>query len=475
MIGFLEKQLERQIALVCLLSMDVSDTNDLAKELGVTDKTIVTDIDNFNTTCFPAYIEIDQYKGVTLKMPGHLNLDDIFVKILNISVNIRILKCAFIEEPTLSDIAAKLFLSKTSVRRSIAKINTYFAKEKKDVKISIDTKVTITGNEIQVRKLFSSMFREIYKEKDLPHFETIYKMLKRCLKKQENPNSSASKMIHAVYYIFTSVIRIGNNHLIPEENLIDKPHVVQSILSTIQEDTVFCTTMDQKYKFAVNQKNVSNILSSYISLLFANPKDIDNYTFQKIGLLIKQFYFLLDIEEPATAEKIVYFSNFIDFYKELTIFRISYTDIFYNKILKERPRIWKAYQNALVISNLTHIRKNDFLYKELLLELMVSSKRLLYQVEPKLKEKSILVLSSQEAGVSLLYKNLILNKYPFFKTIDIYKEDIFTLDYYLINQYDLVLTDLSLNSSRVSSEILKISKVPTRSFWSNLEKLLYSS
>lgn len=134
MIGFLEKQLERQIALVCLLSMDVSDTNDLAKELGVTDKTIVTDIDNFNTTCFPAYIEIDQYKGVTLKMPGHLNLDDIFVKILNISVNIRILKCAFIEEPTLSDIAAKLFLSKTSVRRSIAKINTYFAKEKKTSK-----------------------------------------------------------------------------------------------------------------------------------------------------------------------------------------------------------------------------------------------------------------------------------------------------------------------------------------------------
>ncbi|WP_270269818.1 hypothetical protein [Enterococcus lactis] len=47
MVGFLEKQLERQIMLICLLSMDMAEINDLAEELKVTDKTIIADIDNF--------------------------------------------------------------------------------------------------------------------------------------------------------------------------------------------------------------------------------------------------------------------------------------------------------------------------------------------------------------------------------------------------------------------------------------------
>ena len=54
MVGFLEKQLERQIMLICLLSMDMAEINDLAEELKVTDKTIIADIDNFNSSCFPA-------------------------------------------------------------------------------------------------------------------------------------------------------------------------------------------------------------------------------------------------------------------------------------------------------------------------------------------------------------------------------------------------------------------------------------
>ena len=78
-------------------------------------------------------------------------------------------------------------------------------------------------------------------------------------------------------------------------------------------------------------------------------------------------------------------------------------------------------------------------------------------IEPKIQEKSILVLSTQEVGLALLYKKLILNSILFFKNIDIYeKKDIFAIDYQIVNKYDLVLTDLSLNFERITSEILKI-------------------
>lgn len=473
--GFLEKQLERQIALVSLLSMDVSDINDLVQELKVTDKTIMTDIDNFNTTCFPAYIEMNQYKEITLKIPGNLNLDDIFVQILNNSIYIEILKHIFISEPSLADISAKLFLSKTSVRRIITKINAYFSKERADIQILLEEKLEIVGDELYIRKLFSGMFKEIYREKDLPYFENIYKMVKRCLKTQEKKNVSSSKIIYTVYYIYTSIIRIGNRHYIPEEELADRPEIVHSILNTIQNDTVFCTLMNQNYKFVINQKNVANILSPHLSLLFANQEEKDEYALKKIELFLKHFYFLTKIDEAVDKEKILHFADFISFYKELTVFKVSYADIFYNKIVKSKSKIWEAYQSALIISNLSYVKKNELLHKELLLELIVSSSELLHLVEPKLEEKSILLLSSQEVGLSILYKNLILNKYPFFKTIDIYEKDVFTLDYSFINKYDLILTDVNLNFSRLSSTILKISKVPTQAFWTNFETFLYSS
>ncbi|WP_347078254.1 helix-turn-helix domain-containing protein, partial [Bacteroides stercoris] len=212
----MEKQLERQIMLICLLSMDMAEINDLAEELKVTDKTIIADIDNFNSSCFPAYIEVNQYKEVTLKIPSNLNLDDIFIKILNNSIYIEVLKYILISEPSLTEISAKLFLSKTSVRRIITKINTYFSKERLDIQIILTTRLQIIlttrlqiiGDEIYIRKFFSSMFKEICKEKDLPYFEMIYKMLKRCLIKQGR-DASSSKIIYTVYYIFTSIIRIG--------------------------------------------------------------------------------------------------------------------------------------------------------------------------------------------------------------------------------------------------------------------------
>ena len=167
--------------------------------------------------------------------------------------------------------------------------------------------------------------------------------------------------------------------------------------------------------------------------------------------------------------------DYINFYKELMIFKVSYADIFYQKMMKTNPKIWQAYHLALATSELHFIEQSELLHKDLFLELIISSPQLLRMIEPKIQEKSILVLSTQEVGLALLYKKLILNKYPFFKNIDIYEKDIFAIDYQIVNKYDLVLTDLSLNFERITSEILKISKVPTPIFWTNFEECLYSS
>ena len=474
MMGLLEKQLERQFALLYMLNTESSNVNELAKKLNITDKTLIADIEHFNDSCYPVHIGINLYKEVTLTIPKNINLDDIFTKILNHSINVKILKYIVISEPTLTEISNALFLSKTSIRRIVSKINTYFFNENIDIKIDLQTKLIIVGNETEIRRLFASMFKEMYRVKGFIYFDTIHQILRRCLK-THNKTASAPKIIYSVYYIFISIIRIGNNHFVPEKELTDKESVVNTILSVIQNDTVFATLMNQKYRFHVNKNNVANILSSYFGLLFADDENEHKHSFMpaKIEKFLTHFYSVLNIQKTISKSNVDYFFNYINFYKELMVFKVSYADIFYKKTIQNNPNIWQAYQRALAFSGLNFIKKNELLHKDLLLELLISSSQLLRMVEPKVKEKSILVLSSQEMGVSLLYKNIILNKYPFFKNIDIYEKDIFSIDYQLVNQYDLILTDLSLNLERITAEILKISKVPTPIFWTNLEACLY--
>ena len=85
-----------------------------------------------------------------------------------------------------------------------------------------------------------------------------------------------------------------------------------------------------------------------------------------------------------------------------------------------------------------------------------------------------MIISYQEERILSFYKQLLLKKLPALHSIDTYKGNIFKLDYQEINQYDLILTDIELNKSRITTQMLKISKVPISSFWNNLEEILYT-
>ena len=126
-LNILEKTSERQVKLALLLGMSSIECNTLTKQLNVTKKTLLSDIVFFNHTYSPVVVKIDQYQIITLKMPNDMNLEDLIKKILNHSTNVQILKTIFINEPVLSKLAETLFLSETSIRRIIFKINEYFS------------------------------------------------------------------------------------------------------------------------------------------------------------------------------------------------------------------------------------------------------------------------------------------------------------------------------------------------------------
>ncbi|EPH98286.1 M protein trans-acting positive regulator [Enterococcus faecalis 13-SD-W-01] len=473
--SILEKSSERQIRLALLLSMDHWNADSLADKIGVSKKTLMTDISAFNFSYVPAYITVTKHSQTILKLPPHLNLEDIIKKILNESAHINVLKMIFMEQPTLTALSKALYLSKASIRRIIIRINHYFQHKQLPITLSLDPNVQITGDEIYIRQFFCSMFRELYTPKQLPCFDMIATLLNRYFKKKEKTTEITTyKRIFGIYYLFTSIIRIGQGHLTADSQSLSNFENIELFYEIAKNNTVFSSTVQKKYNFCVNRQTISNLLSSNIQLLFLDDIPCSESDLHHLKAFTDYFYALLDIHDSLTPEHISQLQLFITFYKELQLFKTCYIELFFDTILKDHVDILHSYENSIVKFGFYTIKKKQLLYEELLLELITLSPALLNRLIPKTKIDTVLLLSYQEKRVSSLYKQLLLKKFPRLDRIDIYTDNVFTVDYRLLNDYDLVLTDVELETSKLATKILKISKIPTTSFWNNLEMLFHT-
>src|SRR5699024_6873542 len=142
------------VTLLYLLNTSSSNLNKLASKLTITDKTLIADIEHFNDSYFPVHIEVNNHKEVSLTIPNNVNLDDIFVKILNNSINFKLLKYLVIYEPALTELAQSLFLSKTSIRRILSKIDNDCYPDAIHIHLELQARLPVVGNETVLRRLF---------------------------------------------------------------------------------------------------------------------------------------------------------------------------------------------------------------------------------------------------------------------------------------------------------------------------------
>lgn len=472
-LNILEKTSERQVKLALLLGMSSIECNTLTKQLNVTKKTLLSDIVFFNHTYSPVVVKIDQYQIITLKMPNDMNLEDLIKKILNHSTNVQILKTIFINEPVLSKLAETLFLSETSIRRIIFKINEYFSERNWPIMIKVASQLQITGDESFIRHFFCSMFREIYTPQQLPHFDYIFDLLQRYHNKNHTFSSVITyKLILNSYYFYTSIIRIGQRHII-DYPLKKETESERLFFDLLTKSTVLCSIIEKKYNFSITKSNVHNLLSSYSHLYFFNSKNDELMEQKKLQNLVHSFYRYMGIDITLSPNDIQRLNDFIHFNERLQSFKTTYIDLLSQTFIKESEKLLSAYEKSIEQAGLTEIKENQLLYEELFLELITLSPQLLSTLLPYKKHLSIVIVSYQEERILSFYKQLLLKKFPSLYKIDMYQENIFSVDYVKINQYDLILTDIELNQTKISTNMLKISKIPTSAFWSNLKELLY--
>lgn len=471
--NMLEKTSERQLKLALLLGMAAIDCSTLAEQLGVTKKTLLTDIAFFNHTYAPVCINTDKYQVASLLLPPEINLEDLIKQIFNQSTNIQMLQMIFEVEPTLSKLANKLYLSETSIRRIIANINTYFCEINAPLSIHISSKLKIIGDESYIRQFFCSMFREQYTPQQLPHFYHIFDVLQRYYKKQATHQTiSTYKVIINSFYLYTAIIRIGQGHLISENkgNPINDP----SFFEIIKNNTVFCSIIEKEYGFNVTTTTVSNLLDKKIYFPCVQSALSSQGEYQRIRQFSEYFYRSLSQDFSLNQEGIQKLSELINYNKNRQFFKTTYLQILSEILFTHSPQILKAYNQAIDHAGLMMIKRNQLLYEELLLELISLSPALLTTVFPYKKKVSILIVSYQEERTLALYKQLLFKKIPAIHRIHTYTDNIFQVNYDTVNQYDLVLTDIELNQAKTKAKMIKISKIPTTSFWNNIETVLYT-
>lgn len=474
-ITMLEKLSERQLRLAMLLSMDSFYLEDLAKKIAVTKKTLLSDIAAFNFVHSPASIHIDEHQKVSLRLPCEYNLESITSTILKHSSHIQLLKIILMQEPCIAKLADQLFLSTASIRRIIMFLNESFQKRGFLFRIHTTPYVHIQGEERQIRFFYCSLFEEIYTPDQLPHYQILSAAIKRYMKLYPPLNKlSVHKQLFLIYYFLISIIRIGKKHKLSDQ-LKSQPLEmdIDLFFERTKNNVTFCSVMEKNYHFYLTKETASELLRPISQMIHFASVKAPAHEIKKLRNLSQNFYRSLSTDTMLSDQQLNYLYHLISFKKEFLPFLTNSFKQFFVIVLNSDPLILSFYEQALVEENYSFILTNRLLYEELLKELVLLSPALIDRIIPKKKTYTVMILSSQEPKVCFLYKELLTKKFPEIKEIKEYQDSFFDLNYRLINQYDLVLTDFPLDRNQLNTKIIKISNFPAYSFWENIEAILH--
>ncbi|AMC94120.1 hypothetical protein AOC36_09000 [Erysipelothrix larvae] len=165
MINLLSKRDQRIVQILDYL-VDTRKTSlqALSKGSNVPERTLWGDIKRINEMCEPTQI-VSTSEGVELYIPSEYNERYLFDKILEESVELRVLEDIFLQKVwSIGGLAERLFLSEVTVRRLIQQINKGL--EKFNIQISSNP-LEIKGDTKAIIQLFTIFFLEKYNRVNL--------------------------------------------------------------------------------------------------------------------------------------------------------------------------------------------------------------------------------------------------------------------------------------------------------------------
>ncbi|EEM80231.1 helix-turn-helix domain-containing protein [Bacillus thuringiensis] len=276
--SILNKNLRRQLQFLELLyeqdgwhTLGVS-----AQKLNCSERILRDDIKLINQEFKPFQIETS-IKGIILTYPTHYSADFIYQKVLSLSPEFSFMEHIFFNESSdIETIAEELFLSASTLRRIITKLNLYL----KQYEIQIITNpCKIIGNEQNIRSIIVHFFYEKYGVTHNPFKEKQIKVLDQLFMyfaKKNQIQLNFPDLIRIRYWTMVNMIRLQHDHTktIPENfsNLLNM---------SIFENTSFCQLFQDTFHIEFNKDTVFQLFSIFFNDHYA-------FTYQQLETMLRK-------------------------------------------------------------------------------------------------------------------------------------------------------------------------------------------
>ena len=475
--GIIEKQLSRILKIIMFLSISKKTIESLSESLDVNEKTIRSDIEYFNSEQCDNHIFIDELKCAKLEVHQEVNVFELCQSILKKSFNISVLCQIIKDEPTIKQISETNFISVTSVRRVIEKINSCFEENHLAMELvkQDNKRIKLIGDELLIREMATAMFSDVFSQEEYDEYKWLSEELVNYF------NKCDLKMTQEVHkrltlHMVVSIYRIRKGCLLSEEIISGacNDKFIQIFCENIEKNISFTSRLESKFRIKISKDYVEQLfhfslesIGSKKILLKDSLNELEMDQYNKCLNFIQDFMKEMALSEDVQSQLLVQTFKMVNFPQRINAFQIDINSIFYERIKKNNSELIARFESCLE----EHQFPESFIkyesYKSaLFLSYFMLSDELMEVVEKSISEKSILILSEDDRRVEIMYKKMIIKKFPHLTNVICYSDLPPSEQQKAITQYDLVLSDKWITDV----DYIRISNVPTMLFWQNFKK-----
>lgn len=446
---------------------------DLGDELNVSFKTLKRDIEYARLILYPIDIKVSGNKGVKLVIPSNYSITYLYTALLSASLEFRFLEKIFLcETYTVDELAEELFISSSSLRRMVGRMNEVLQEEEMEINLN---PVQIIGNELRIYNLIAYYVLERYFFKKTIFTKAQIEAAKDLIAfalKQSHVELDYRSRERLELYILVQLTRMKHDHFVVSETNLNRKNIFLDVDTTVikkklkdsfgkefsNQDLLqlFAIFLDGKWTFGYNQ------LLEY-SKVNPNLKQAK----EKFEELFESIAFKYKIEQTSREELLVHLCNIRmqddgayhtlydnlspivthfkhDYFEGIEFIRLKLIEIFPDEELKEYKL--NAYISILII----HWDKFFFELERKVIPLKIG---FVYIVEEKYRK---LILDE----ISYRFKNRF--------TIKVINDDSLGDIEKVKNQCDLILTNIP-GIDIPGLEVICFPIYPKEKDWSRLE------
>ncbi|MGX7030834.1 helix-turn-helix domain-containing protein [Vagococcus zengguangii] len=418
--------------------------------------------------------------SIELKSDHRENSLLIAKRIIGESLNITLLLSILYKKYNLSELAERLFITKSTVIYKVEQLNEYFKNQELEIEIIYldNESYEIVGEEWEIRHFFKILLLEIDYYDIYLQNKPIFKEIHEQLDNHFNEHYTQNEALTVDTYVFIGLRRASRGFYlfdsfeeVPKEVRIE----LEYLFEHLKKKTPFVSFLESKYLVKFDLLLLANIIPiEYLyEIMYLNGNfEIGDPLESSVGNIIKQYIdkYNIDMLKNDFDYYVKLLSIQILMYGPLNQILLEDYEIHYRALRRENEEkldyLYKLVQESGIITY-----EVPSIYQEFIIYFLVvvsEVRKDYFHIHPSKKIK-ILLYSAKHNVYSEVLEYILKDRYSaYFSVVMDYKDVLH--DTYNVDDYDVIISDIYLDSFK--DKYLYFTKLPSTFFWKSFEDLI---